>query len=1579
MHPFSVFIESLRTAGFQVTLHDYQRINLILRTRGAWQLTQLRDMLAALLVKTPEQDMIFQRRFETFFKVLEQAQCDKSLSVVSKPSTQPDITSKNPPVGKSEPKKRGFKFSLLATILIPLIVCSVGYHWLYRPQMSMQPNALVFGERVFHSNTEQTIEITNNGLAPLTIHEITLSNTAAFKFTDKCPDTLASGSRCHLNVQFTPQQPSDYTATLTIHNSAGINHLSLSGRGIHPLSIQPRQLRFGEQTLAVNTQKTLELKNLGVAPFTIEQVTLADTEAFQMLTENCSQITLTDNACTIDIQFTPQQTLDYTTTLTLFQGTEKSKISLSGSGIEAAQSQRRYPDVPVIKDITPIPNPAQEEWKKYAGILGLLFLILLAYGVWLWRSRQFPKETPPDWDRNKPRLFSMGKVGGKPQPRLSHTVLDQLADSIDYFYNEQTSKRLNIKQSIRESMQNFVPTLIFQPRKQIRTVVILEDALAKPLTWNPIAQELAKGLRERRITVLSGKFYGSPQQVCTTEGIDYDLKTLSYESNNNLLLIFSDGKSLRYWRDRASFALLSEWEQVAWMELREIRAWDESATLPTRFGLPVYPATADGLIQAIGGFLTESRWQNYFSDAAQHASGLPIQIEPDFAVYLKTLLGDALPWAQCCAMLQPISLGLADALRYHFFNRLPPERIERLFALPNTINTVNGLHFAHSIIAILRQGFLRDFTDAKQEEILQFILDKLKAAEPKDKQSPAHLAWEWRYQRVNLELNPKEALQRLSELAGTPLGQSVRSELENTAPRQNDDKPSFFKKLGFLFIGLPLWQKRAKVLIPLRQRPKSLVALQQLQRLAKDSGTVISPLEFGHGMIVTLLICTLLGIAYLSRESYLSAQPHSPYDIKLANAEAVLAWRTPSVLTYVSASEKLTLSPDSEQLTFLSQNGFIKTLKIANLIDNSTIELDYDEQLFPCTEHFPKIGLTVHRCIEDQNASALVIPTWYNSLKEATVQNRLLSIGLEIQTNSSDDLALQVLRQTFLETHSVDVFYRIIPASDGKLHLPDALAKIKTQLAPWHQNSQLICWAVGDKANDIQLNEFMADFGSVLTLAQSRDLSWVGSVQQLFTANESPIINEAEMRAALARPVEQIALIRQQNLAALLTTCKAHLNANRLTTGRGGNALACYQEILKKVPTHAEALAGLEKIEARYVTLIENALTQGEENKLEAYLADLRRVNVNSPKLVALLEILLQLKNCEKYLHTDRLTIGINGTAFTCYNQILEKYPKNAVALTGLRKIEERYITLFKRDLSQGKREKAKTYLERLRTVNPQSPFLDDAKLETPLQIDKCEQHLQANRLSTGVGGNALACYQEVLDKEPTNAEALAGLEKIEARYVALIKRTLTQKKWDKAKTYLERLRKVNSQSPFLADTKLETQLQLGKCQQHLQANRLTTGVGRNAFACYKEVLKKDSNNAEALAGLEKIEVRYVGLITGALKQGKLAQAKKYLARLRTVNPQSPLLLEIEARYLTLIKRSEDNTKTCEGCTCLNILKQLSMGHTPLTVEQREFLQIECSSKTCEGCTCSNILKQLSMGHTPLTLAQRHFLQSKCR
>jgi hypothetical protein len=88
-------------------------------------------------------------------------------------------------------------------------------------------------------------------------------------------------------------------------------------------------------------------------------------------------------------------------------------------------------------------------------------------------------------------------------------------------------------------------------------------------------------------------------------------------------------------------------------------------------------------------------------------------------------------------------------------------------------------------------------------------------------------------------------------------------------------------------------------------------------------------------------------------------------------------------------------------------------------------------------------------------------------------------------------------------------------------------------------------------------------------------------------------------------------------------------------------------------------------------------------------------------------------------------------------------------------------------------------------------------------------------------------------------------------------------------------------------------------CQTHFDDDRLS-GARGTAWGCYQDVLEKDQTNAQALAGLKKIEVRYVDLIRGALKKKQVDSAEHYLASLRSVSPGSAQLPGLEASLSAL-------------------------------------------------------------------------------
>jgi hypothetical protein len=88
-----------------------------------------------------------------------------------------------------------------------------------------------------------------------------------------------------------------------------------------------------------------------------------------------------------------------------------------------------------------------------------------------------------------------------------------------YFQSEQSSDILDVPAPIQATgAQGGMPALLYQKRRQIRTLFILEDAFAEPLAWNPLASELAEGLAQRGIPVLYASFHGSPAQLQTRDG-----------------------------------------------------------------------------------------------------------------------------------------------------------------------------------------------------------------------------------------------------------------------------------------------------------------------------------------------------------------------------------------------------------------------------------------------------------------------------------------------------------------------------------------------------------------------------------------------------------------------------------------------------------------------------------------------------------------------------------------------------------------------------------------------------------------------------------------------------------------------------------------------------------------------------------------------------------------------------------------------------------------------------------------------------------------------------------------------------
>ncbi|MBF0186775.1 MAG: SUMF1/EgtB/PvdO family nonheme iron enzyme [Magnetococcales bacterium] len=100
---------------------------------------------------------------------------------------------------------------------------------------------------------------------------------------------------------------------------------------------------------------------------------------------------------------------------------------------------------------------------------------------------------------------------------------------------------------------------------------------------------------------------------------------------------------------------------------------------------------------------------------------------------------------------------------------------------------------------------------------------------------------------------------------------------------------------------------------------------------------------------------------------------------------------------------------------------------------------------------------------------------------------------------------------------------------------------------------------------------------------------------------------------------------------------------------------------------------------------------------------------------------------CRTLLESNRLTRPKSlstrnpRNALDCFNEVARRDPGNRDAVLGLVKIEKRYAQLAKKALSRQQTSKAKSYIQRIRQINPESSALDalEEQLEKSAQSSR--------------------------------------------------------------------------------------------------------------------------------------------------------------------------------------------------------------------------------------------------------------------
>ena len=178
------------------------------------------------------------------------------------------------------------------------------------------------------------VTVTNNGTAPLGIHEIAVSG--PFAIVDRC-DLIDPGEWCAFTVVFTPISPGPTQGSMTIRSSAGGNPftVSISGSAFLPAEVvlSLENLEFTRQGLGTTSHpQSVFIHNPGTVPLTLSNIVWSGPFA---MTSTCWSQLAGGASCKLAIEFAPESTGPTAGIVTIESSavTSPDRITMSGEGI----------------------------------------------------------------------------------------------------------------------------------------------------------------------------------------------------------------------------------------------------------------------------------------------------------------------------------------------------------------------------------------------------------------------------------------------------------------------------------------------------------------------------------------------------------------------------------------------------------------------------------------------------------------------------------------------------------------------------------------------------------------------------------------------------------------------------------------------------------------------------------------------------------------------------------------------------------------------------------------------------------------------------------------------------------------------------------------------------------------------------------------------------------------------------------------------------------------------------------------------------------------------------------------------
>ena len=195
----------------------------------------------------------------------------------------------------------------------------------------VSPSSLNLGNvQVGQSHVSGYVTVVNSGNENLTALSIVLPSGYSFA-SNTCSTTLAASASCAFSLGFAPSAAQDYSGTVSVSSSVGMQQVSVSAIGVAPASTAtPASVSFGDQTVGTSATQSVTFTNAGVDAIKVGP--FSTTGNFSAA-QNCPSSLAAGASCTVNVSFSPTAMGAAFGSLSLGSEAGAKTVLLSGNGL----------------------------------------------------------------------------------------------------------------------------------------------------------------------------------------------------------------------------------------------------------------------------------------------------------------------------------------------------------------------------------------------------------------------------------------------------------------------------------------------------------------------------------------------------------------------------------------------------------------------------------------------------------------------------------------------------------------------------------------------------------------------------------------------------------------------------------------------------------------------------------------------------------------------------------------------------------------------------------------------------------------------------------------------------------------------------------------------------------------------------------------------------------------------------------------------------------------------------------------------------------------------------------------------